>query len=417
MKDSEGKLADILIGAFESLASCEAVTQLTDIGSIDLVNDVFGQFLVDSFTDEKELGQYLTPPEIVRFMVKLGLESMSGRHLDALLSLDASSPPGVVLDPSCGVGSFLAETMKALYSRVRSEYSPRELSRWVKTMMTQHIVGIDKSERMVRLALANLALFGAPSVNLHLANSLDRSRGDAKMTRELEGRAFLILTNPPFGAEFSRHDLSEYRIASSWSGSNGSTIDSEILFMERYIEWLAPDGVLVAVVPDSVLTNRGVFEDLRTGISPHVEILSVVSLPSVTFAAAGTNTKTSILHLRKTPTKKSRSERVYFGVCEDVGFEVSKRGNQRTRITTGRGQLPEMLEEATGRRQLTIGLRKVLVHGDPRWDATFHASLPQEIQERLENPGLDDIRVSHVAELVNNRTNPTRLAAAEFEMF
>ncbi len=46
------------------------------MGKVDLLNDTFGQFLTDSFTDEKELGQYLTPPEVVRFMVELGLQSL-----------------------------------------------------------------------------------------------------------------------------------------------------------------------------------------------------------------------------------------------------------------------------------------------------------------------------------------------------
>ena len=110
---------------------------------------------------------------------------------------------------------------------------------------------------MIKLALTNLALFGIPSVNLHLANSLRRFRNEAEITNQLSGRVKLILTNPPFGAEFSGDDIELYKIATNWSKRSLKSVDSEVLFMERYIDWLAPNGVLVAIVPDSILTNRG----------------------------------------------------------------------------------------------------------------------------------------------------------------
>ena len=55
---------------------------------------------------------------------------------------------------------------------------------------------------MIRLATANLALFGAPATNLHLANSLVRGGTDGELSQTLNGRAILILTNPPFMPHF-----------------------------------------------------------------------------------------------------------------------------------------------------------------------------------------------------------------------
>src|SRR5207249_3604972 len=161
------------------------------------------------------------------------------------------------------------------------------------------LVGIDKSERMVRLALTNMAMFGFPTARLHLANSLARNGEDGKLTESLVGKVKLILTNPPFGASFQGNDLVKYQLATNWSRRFPGRLDSELLFMERYLDWLAPGGQLVAIVPDSILTNKAVFEELRRGIANDVELCTVVSLPSVTFGVAGTNTKTSILHLRK----------------------------------------------------------------------------------------------------------------------
>lgn len=414
MKDSESTLANGLIEAFTQLANTTSQHSLNDLGSADLMNDAFGQFIVDSFSDEKELGQYLTPPEIVRFMVRLGIHSLLPEHSDALLDPHNGNSPLLILDPSCGVGSFLAESLRVLAARVADAHGRSALPKWTSRTLSRSLVGVDKSERMIRLALTNLALFGAPMANLHLANALDRTGKDGAAMAELEGRAALILTNPPFGAEFHRDGLTQYQIASRWSNGNGSTIDSELLFVERYLDWLAPGGVLVAIVPDSILTNQGMFRRLREGISPSVELLSVISLPHVTFAAAGTNTKTSILHLRKTETRNKNTQ-VYFGICDHIGFDVVRRGTQRCRVPIDENELPAVLEEATGVASPKIGVAKAAVNDEPRWDATFHAGLPNQVDERLKKRKRTDVTVADVAELVNERLNPSRLGAAEFQ--
>ena len=187
------------------------------------------------------------------------------------------------------------------------------------------VVGIDKSERMVRLALTNVAMFGFPMAKLHLANSLARNGQDGKLTESVAGKVRLILTNPPFGACFQGNDLLKYKIATSWSRRFPGRLDSEVLFLERYLDWLAPGGHLVAIVPDSILTNQGVFEDLRRGIADSVDLCSIVSLPTVTFGVAGTNTKTSVLHLRKKDRANGKARRTAFAICQDIGFTVATR--------------------------------------------------------------------------------------------
>ncbi len=62
----------------------------------DVLSGVYGQFLDN--TQRKEYGEHYTPPEVARFIV---------RHLDL-------KPDDKVLDPSCGLGTFLIEAWKAL---------------------------------------------------------------------------------------------------------------------------------------------------------------------------------------------------------------------------------------------------------------------------------------------------------------
>ncbi len=158
---TEDSFAEKLIICFEPLCSYKAVEFIRGAGGVDLLNDVFGRFLADSFVEEKQLGQYLTPVEVVRFMVQLGIHSVDRETLDDILDVRKCSEAGVILDPSCGVGSFLAESLRVLSHRVKDRFGQEVLAPWIRAVTQHCIVGIDKSERMIKLALTNLALFGA----------------------------------------------------------------------------------------------------------------------------------------------------------------------------------------------------------------------------------------------------------------
>lgn len=413
LKPQEEELALELVECFETL---QRQTSTFSFSGFDVLNEVFGKFLNDSFVDEKELGQYLTPPEVVRFMVDLALHHLSSDDLDVLSNPKRCAEIGLILDPSCGVASFLVEAVHGLQAKLDGRMpSPEAQALWLQNMLDRVLVGIDKSERMVRLALTNAAMFGFPAARLHLANSLARNGDDGKLTDSLAGKVKLILTNPPFGACFQGNDLVKYQIATSWTRRFPGRLDSELLFMERYLEWLAPGGQLVAIVPDSILTNKAVFEDLRRAIADKIDLINVVSLPSVTFGAAGTTTKTSILHLQKKDRRNVKPIRTGFAICQDIGFTVSTKANQRVKVADGQGDLPAILSEIVApppKPQFVKWLEDATVF--ERWDAQHHASLSVEIEKRLAKRTDFDLYVSDVAELIDDRADPRRWAAKEF---
>jgi len=409
LKPQEDELAAELIECFESL---QRQTSSFNFSGFDILNEVFGKFLADSFIDEKELGQYLTPPEAVRFMAGLAIHGLSASELETICDPKRCADFGLVLDPSCGVASFLAEFVHQLGARIED---PMEREVWLKAMLGRVVVGIDKSERMVRLALTNLAMFGFPMARLHLANSLARTGVDSKLTDSLVGKVKLILTNPPFGACFQGNDLLKYKIARQWSRRFPGRVDSEILFVERYLDWLAPGGQLIAIVPDSILTNKAVFEDLRRGIANDIDLCAVVSLPSVTFGVAGTTTKTSILHFRKKSETNGASHRTAFAVCKDIGFTVTTKANQRIKVVQGDGDLLPILDEIALHPAKPSAVRWLedaqLLE---RWDAQHHASLSAEVEQRLNSKADGDLCVSDVAELIDERADPRRWGAKQF---
>jgi len=362
LKPTDERFCQALFNIFAKNAS--AFRDLHNAGRDDLINEVFSRFMSTSFVDEKEMGQYLTPPEIVRFMVQIGLEAIAKEKGETLF--DVNTGFGFLLDPSCGVGSFLAEATRGMYEILRTRLNVCDASNWISRFVSERVVGIDKSERMIRLAAINLSLFGADARKLYVANALARAGSESSVGRALEGQVQLILTNPPFGATFSGADIFESEIAKS-----RRKMESEILFLERYVDWLAPGGIVISVVPDSVLVNKSIFSELRDFLLKSCQVEAVISLPSVTFAAAGTSTKTSILVLRKCG-QQSHERTTYFAEANDVGFDVITRSGQRRRIRTAQNDLSTLIDEYLGRRPLKKGRRHVLLRSAERWDAPYH---------------------------------------------
>ncbi|MCL4710088.1 MAG: N-6 DNA methylase [Pseudorhodoplanes sp.] len=407
LSESDERFAEQILGIFERDAG--AFQDLHKAGRDDLINEVFSRFMSTSFVDEKEMGQYLTPTEIVRFMVEVGFHALNSDARDRILQPSGTGAAGIILDPSCGVGSFLAEIIRRCHSAVRERHSARKAAHWLQRFVENRVVGIDKSERMTRLAMINLGLFGAAGANVRLANGLARVGEEGEANASFEGRVELILTNPPFGATYSGADITSFAM-----GHGRSKAESEVLFLERYLDWVAPGGVIVSVVPDSVLVNRGAFSDLRAWLKDRCSIEAVFSLPPVTFGAAGTSTKTSVLVLRK-HDKVAAAAATYFGEARDVGFDVVTRSGQRRRVRSARTDLPVLLEEFRGLRPIRFGRRSVLTSLSERWDAAFQVGLPDNIASLVENREATLLKVADVAALVDERTDPRRGRSREFD--
>ena len=382
------------------------VKQAHAYGRDDVLNSVFSRFICGSFVDEKEMGQYLTPPEIVRAMTKHSINSLGGEMRSKLTSLSNVDGAGIILDPSCGVGSFLGEAVQELSEVARSSLTHEDHQMWSKVLIGKNIIGIDKSRRMVQFARSNLFLFGAGRTKIYDGNGL--SRTDYRFEK-LKGSCSIILTNPPFGAQYSGMELDGFRMAIAGKRQL-SAVDSEILFMERYVDWLAPGGILSSIVPDNILTGKGIYQKLRQYLLETCEVLSVVSLPPVTFAAAGTSTKTSILTLRKRYDSNSETTReTYFGVARAVGFEVSSRGGYRRRIPVKDNDLPTIFAELEQGTEKKLGSSLCLTSDHKRWDAPFNINVATATQVDRNN-----VVVQDVATLVDQRAHPKKRFEGQF---
>jgi predicted RNA methylase/transcriptional regulator with XRE-family HTH domain len=352
-------------------------------------HELFVSFLSSAFHEEKEFAQYMTPREVTDFMTRVGL---------SLLPDDCSEP--IVLDPSCGTGAFLTDFADLFSAQLSERLGEGAGDRWLSDRAPQAIIGVDTSERMIRLASASFVAEGLQPKRLYLDSALQPTTEPVRSLLA-PNAVDLILTNPPFGAEHSR------------GAHGGGRLTSELLFLERYVEWLRPGGVALSIIPDSVLTNKGAFEAARAKLLTKAMIVAVISLPPVTFAASGTTTKTSILILKK-PIPGDQAEPTFFAVVENVGFQVSARGSVRKRVKQNGNQLPGVADDLLfPNDEPTYGAWQILTTASKRWDAQFWNAPITKAGTALYGSG-SSVLVRDVADLVYDRIDPKRLAGPTF---
>lgn len=291
----------------------------------DVLNEAFGHFVRDNFRGNIEDAQYMTPPEVVEFVVDLALTDLAR---DAVVA--GRSTPIVVLDPCCGVGSFLTTFYNA--TKESSSISSERL----------RLYGQDKVERMVRLSTINMELFDVGEHHIYIGNSLAKG----SQLDELNGAVDLILTNPPFGARFGPNEIKERfgsntPFFSSLKRQGAATIDSELLFVDRNLQLLRDGGRLLIVLPDGVVSAKGLSALLRQHLAKTATLLGVVELPATAFAQAGTRTKTAVMYLQK--GGRDTGGKVFMATAKDLGFQVSSRKGVQVKVAEGLNELPAIL--------------------------------------------------------------------------
>ncbi|MBU1320079.1 MAG: N-6 DNA methylase [candidate division Zixibacteria bacterium] len=373
--------------------------------SFEFLNEAFCHFIRDNFRQNIEDAQYMTPPEVVNFMVDLGIVRLRGKRF-------TNSKPPIICDPSCGVGSFLAQFYRAWTVKERMSSCPI-------------LVGQDKVDKMARLSLLNLSLFGIENPKIYRGNSLVASSPLDAYSQKCD----LILTNPPFGARFESsdlafHSLEYFPFLHNYIQSRGGLIDSELLFLDRYLSLLKPGGTVLAVVPDSVISSSGLPSYLRGQLHEHWTIRSITELPAVTFAQAGTRTKTCILEVEK---KKPEGKAALMGKVLSLGFEVSSKKGVPYKKAEGMNALEPLFDAMSSFTQESnsISCFKIVADSpscvavapsfltDESWTPSHYSSDRLRTLQQIEGLANDEEFEVHSLESLVNLTSKSRRGIRE----
>ncbi|EOD4836018.1 N-6 DNA methylase [Campylobacter upsaliensis] len=265
---------------------------------LDIKGKVFQKFFADFF--KGTAGQYFTPLNIVRFMV----ECFDLRQND------------LVLDPSCGSGGFLLQTLQYMQEKSKKLDGEYNQKRFWHSFAEKNLYGIEISGGISQTAKMNMIIHDDGHTNVITADGLDSFENFIKKNNKFQKNTFnFIFTNPPFGSSIpaSKPYFEDFSFAKSEVHFIDKIIDkkspkdlsaqkSEVLFLERYFEFLKEGGIVACVLPDGILTNSSL-QNVRDYLLERFYLLASFSLPQHTFSNYGAGVKSSILVLKKKDKK------------------------------------------------------------------------------------------------------------------
>jgi len=336
-----------------------AVRKLQHINLSNSPGDVKG-LAFQNFVYSKQRGQrgqFFTPEPIVKLCVEISKPQANEK----------------VLDPACGTGGFLTETVKYVFRGALRKAPCEEKARYIKGC----VFGIEINPMIAKIAKMRLVLEGNGYGNIIKANALADAESInhefAKVSGVLdsyENYFDVILTNPPFGSQGRIRDktvLRRFELGHKWVNVGDSYRISthlqagqvpDILFIERCLSFLKDGGRLAIVLPNGDLENTSL-SYVRAYLREKAKIVSVVKLPAETFIPFGTGVKTSVLFLKKTGKlipceKKEKVAKVLFARVTKIGYQGNKNGavvykkDSTGEVVTDEGGEPIVDENVTG---------------------------------------------------------------------
>lgn len=285
----------------------------------DVIGTAYEVYVASHLKGER--GQFFTNRHVVNMMV----------------SMLNPTEKDIILDPSCGSGGFLLNSMNYIFNHIEQSNRSGNAKEILKRNVVHQLFGIDISPKLVKIAKANMLLGKDGHGGIERANSLDSiEKLSAKFRERADiGMVSMIMTNPPFG---SGHDirvkepniLRNYAAGHTWRQDDSGAIiyedklnssvgvAPELLFLERCIEWLKPAGYLAIVMAKGQLDNREAYA-IRHRVLSTCNLLAVVNLHEDTFEPF-CGSKASVLFLQKKsdPSEKQK-QRVFMAISNKIG--------------------------------------------------------------------------------------------------
>ncbi len=316
-----------------------------------------------------DMGQYFTDRHIVDFVVEMLEPSERDR----------------IIDPACGSGGFLLAALEKVRHNLIEGLGETEGRDVWKDWARQNLHGIEINQQISRVAMMDMIIHGDGHTNIKCADALEtydalNNLKDGIMIKQASYT--LVMTNPPFGAVVSpsqRGNGSNYFHLYELGGKDNKRKSQkmEILFIERCLDLLEPDGRMGIVLPDGVLTNSSL-QFVRDFIMERAQILAVVSLPQHAFVPYGSTVKSSLLFLRKwgEGEKPQEDYPIFMAIAEHIGYDST--------LYPDSNDLPAIAQAyhnfKRGRRdwgiQRSFGFQESRAHMAYRFDPKYFLALP-----------------------------------------
>lgn len=323
---------------------------LTQIEGPDLAY-AYREFVTQNFTgegfgycDKKEVGRYLTPAEVISFMVKLvGITPKdkvidfacgSGGFLGAIASrMLQKTDLGIYLKEklyACDIDAFSVSTTqtfmelllpgKQLSSDFRKEYF------YAKSLRPGKQISLDDIRPTLGIAQPPRLDFDREEgiLNIYHHNGLFSKKvhsWEKDITGVIKDEDFdVVVSNPPGGETYELGHENRLRKLYPLSIKK---LQNAPLFIQRAIQLAKNSGRICLIVPDGVLANTQL-QYLREYVFKNCEVKAIISLPRGIFP--NVQSKTSVLYVEKCK-KPPKKQEIFF-----AGFEISESSTIETEL-------------------------------------------------------------------------------------
>jgi len=283
----------------------------------DVIAEAFETFI--GYALKGAQGQFFTPKNIVKLLVTI---------------IDPK-PNESVIDPACGSGSFLVESLKHMWNTLEAQakdYGWSEKALYEEKMVTaiQKIRGIEKDNFLSKVTKAYMIIIGDGKSGIYCEDSLEQPEKWNEQTKQNVklGQFDVLLTNPPFGKDIKivgKDKLRQYNLAYRWKKENGEFIKTnklkseevpQILFIERSLQLLKDGGRMAIILPETFFHAPKVRYVLEYIIENN-NLMWIIDLPHNTFRPHN-NAKCLAAIIEK---NRPQQDKINMAVIEQIGHD------------------------------------------------------------------------------------------------
>ena len=234
---------------------------------VDLKAQVYEGLLQKFAAEQKGAGQYFTPREAIRAIVRC-VQPDVGEANDFTIH-----------DPAVGTAGFLIAAAEWNLKERKAPLTREEQMRLKHGALSGGEIVLETR----RLALMNLYLHGIEG-EIHYGDSIAEGEGDKRYN--------VILTNPPFGTKGAGDvpNRDDFTIATS---------NKQLNFIQHVLTILKTGGRAAMVLPDNVLFEEHAGRDVRGLLMHDCQLHTILRLPVGTFTPYSAGVKANVLFFRK----------------------------------------------------------------------------------------------------------------------
>ena len=282
----------------------------------DVISDAFETFIDHALKGGE--GQFFTPRNIIKMIV--GIMNPNENEL--------------IIDPACGSGGFLIESLKCIWDKFDETIRGRSWSddaiREEKIDLANKCIrGIDKDYVLSKITKAYMAVMKDGKGGIFCTDSLDNPKNwnNDIQKKIVLGTFDVVMTNPPFGSKIpvtGEEKLKQYDLSYKYKENNVTgeferkglkeKEAPQLLFIDRCFQLLKNGGRMAIILPETYFHAPSV-----KYVISHIEngnnIFGVIDLPHNTFRPH-CNAKCVVLFVQK---KRPQQEQITMGIVEQMG--------------------------------------------------------------------------------------------------